>query len=82
MLEWPPGSRDTDGVWAKYWYGAVERSTRFQPYVPKSEPVPEELIDLLWKCEALYEQLAAHRLRPAFTAPEPPQYPAGPRRSP
>jgi len=30
MLTWPPGRRDTDGVWAPHWYEAVERSTGFQ----------------------------------------------------
>ena len=32
MLSWPPGLRDTDGIWAKHWYGEVARSTSFQPY--------------------------------------------------
>ena len=32
MLSWPPGLRETDGVWAKHWYGEVARSTSFQPY--------------------------------------------------
>ena len=31
MLNWPPGLRATDGVWAKYWYGEVARSTGFEP---------------------------------------------------
>ena len=29
MLQWPKGSRDTDGVWAKYWYKSVNESTSF-----------------------------------------------------
>ncbi len=29
MLSWPPGRRDTDGVWAPAWYESVERSTGF-----------------------------------------------------
>src|SRR5436190_18157091 len=32
MLSWPSGRRETDGVWAKYWYAEVERSTSFAPY--------------------------------------------------
>jgi hypothetical protein len=32
MLEWPPGPRDSDGVWAKYWYSEVIASTGFVPY--------------------------------------------------
>jgi hypothetical protein len=35
MLSWPPGRRDTDGVWAPAWYDAVEKSTGFDP--PKGE---------------------------------------------
>jgi len=31
MLNWPEGRRETDGVWASHWYGAVENSTGFQP---------------------------------------------------
>ncbi len=31
MLHWPPGRRDTDGVWAPAWYDAVEKSTGFAP---------------------------------------------------
>jgi hypothetical protein len=32
MLSWPPGLRETDGIWAKYWYGEVAKTTSFQPY--------------------------------------------------
>ena len=29
MLSWPPGLRETDGIWAKHWYAEVETSTGF-----------------------------------------------------
>jgi hypothetical protein len=29
MLHWPEGPRATDGIWAKYWYEQVERSSGF-----------------------------------------------------
>jgi len=32
MLNWPKGARDSDGVWAKYWYESVWNSTGFAPY--------------------------------------------------
>lgn len=32
MLNWPAGTRDTDGVWAAHWYDVVENSTGFAPY--------------------------------------------------
>jgi hypothetical protein len=63
MLSWEPGPRATDGVWAKYWYAAVERSTGFQPYAPKPDPVPPGLTDLLAECEVLYDTLYAHRMK-------------------
>lgn len=66
MLAWPPGPRETDGIWAKWWYSAVEKTTSFQPYQPKPDPVPDDLRDVLKECEVVYERLAAHRLRPAL----------------
>ncbi|MGH8052073.1 MAG: hypothetical protein ACREPB_15535 [Arenimonas sp.] len=32
MLHWPPGHRESDGVWAPYWYAAVEASTGFESW--------------------------------------------------
>lgn len=63
MLSWPPGRRETDGVWAKHWYDSVEKTTTFQPYRPKDEPVPDHLLGILGECEAYYETLHEHRLR-------------------
>jgi hypothetical protein len=64
MLHWPPGRRETDGIWAKHWYGSVEQSTTFQPYKPKNEHVPAEQSYLLHQCEAMYAELYEQRLRP------------------
>ncbi|MFH5833212.1 sulfotransferase family protein [Halalkalibaculum sp. DA3122] len=57
MLSWPAGPRPEDGVWAKYWYQNVHRSTGFQPYKPKTAPFPEHLKELLAECEPIYEKL-------------------------
>ena len=62
MLSWPPGPRATDGVWAKYWYAEVEKSTGFRPFQPKSDAVPDDMRELLRECEELYEFLHRHRL--------------------
>ncbi len=62
MLSWPAGPRPTDGVWAKHWYGEVEKSTSFQPYRPRNEPVPPRLTGLLEECRDLYRTLHVHRL--------------------
>lgn len=63
MLSWPPGLRESDGVWAKHWYGEVARSTSFQPYRPKYEPVPERLREIEQRCRECYERLYDLRLR-------------------
>lgn len=62
MLAWEPGRRETDGVWARHWYDAVERSTGFRPYRPKDATVPERLDDVLEASESAYATLHAHRL--------------------
>jgi len=43
MLNWPPGPRPTDGVWAKHWYAGVWGSTGFaasQGAGPDASPEP------------------------------------------
>ncbi len=62
MLSWPPGRRETDGIWARHWYANTERSTGFAPYEAKERPLPAALDGLLADCQALYHQLYQHRL--------------------
>jgi len=65
MLAWPPGPRDTDGVWAPHWYASVEASSGFAPYSPGSgDPLPDHLHPLLERCRPYYEAVAAYRLLP------------------
>jgi hypothetical protein len=64
MLSWAPGPRDSDGIWAPAWYGAVEKSTGFG--APQREARLEDLPDALKRLaeagQPLYERLARHRL--------------------
>src|SRR4029077_13782691 len=62
MLSWPPGLRDSDGVWAKYWYHEVARSTSFQPYQPREGNVPDRLSEIYEQCRECYEKLYQHRI--------------------
>jgi hypothetical protein len=62
MLSWPPGLRDSDGVWAKYWYHEVARSISFQPYQPREGNVPDRLREIYEQCRECYERLYQHRL--------------------
>src|SRR6185436_15297541 len=50
MLTWPPGPRETDGIWARHWYHSVEQSTTFEPYRPRHEALPGDLQQLLTAC--------------------------------
>ena len=64
MLSWPPGRRDSDGVWAPAWYQAVEKSTGFDPpRVATAVPLPDELQRIADAARPYYEALAAHRLK-------------------
>jgi hypothetical protein len=63
MLSWPPGMRETDGVWAKHWYGEVAKTTPFQPYRPRHAKVPAHLQGIHERCRECYERLHEYRLR-------------------
>jgi hypothetical protein len=62
MLSWPAGKRGTDGVWAKHWYGNVEKTTGFGEYRPNSAQLPDHLSVMYDECLALYETLFEHRI--------------------
>jgi len=63
MLSWAPGRRDTDGVWAAHWYGAVEKSTGFGASETEPTELPDDARRLADRCRPYYERLAAHRIR-------------------
>lgn len=58
MLSWEAGARPEDGVWSKYWYASVHKSTGFHKYRPKNDPFPEHLKPLLDECMPYYERLS------------------------
>ncbi|NAZ37978.1 HAD family hydrolase [Rubellimicrobium sp. CFH 75288] len=62
MLSWPAGPKPFDGAWAPHWYGAVHRSTGFEP--PEGEPpaLEGEYARLAAEGMAAYERLLARAL--------------------
>ena len=63
MLSWPAGFRETDGIWAKHWYGEVATSTGFRkPSDRVPEEVPARFTALHEKGREAYELLYKHRL--------------------
>jgi sulfotransferase family protein len=65
MLAWPPGPRDSDGVWAPYWYDSVRSSTGFVPKTPCRPPaaaLPAHLEPLAEQCQPYFDRLHRYRL--------------------
>ncbi len=62
MLSWPPGLRETDGIWAKHWYGEVAKTTSFQPYHSSDGKVPAHLREIHDRCRECYLRLYEYRL--------------------
>jgi hypothetical protein len=63
MLSWPPGLRETDGIWAKHWYHEVATSTGFRKSQRRSSaPIPDRLRDVLNRSRESYSRLYEHRL--------------------
>jgi len=66
MLHWPAGCRTTDGIWAKYWYDTVERSTSFVRWPNTHTPLPAPLAALEREAKLLYQTMHRHRLGPVM----------------
>lgn len=62
MLGWPAGPRDSDGVWARYWYDAVHASTGFAPYRARAVELSEHDASVAEACRDAYDELRAARI--------------------
>ncbi len=63
MLRWPAGPRESDGVWAKYWYDAVWASTGFAPHRPRETHLDGAALEAAERSRPHYERLHARRVR-------------------
>jgi hypothetical protein len=62
MLNWPPGPRASDGVWAPYWYDAVIASTGFEPYRPRTVELTGAALEAAEQSRPHYARLYDARL--------------------
>jgi hypothetical protein len=62
MLHWPAGPRESDGVWAKYWYDAVIASTGFAPYRPRAVSLDGAALAAADESRPYYDRLHAVRV--------------------
>ena len=67
MLHWPAGPRDSDGVWAPYWYDAVWKSTGFEAWHAREVRLDAAAARVADACRPTYERLRKHRLRIVVT---------------
>ena len=63
MLHWPVGRRSSDGVWARYWYSAAERSTGFEPWRARDVELSGAALAAATESWPHYQQLADRRVR-------------------
>ena len=57
MLSWPKGSRNSDGIWGKYWYNNVNNSTGFYPYFINDEEISNKYENIYLECLKIYNEL-------------------------
>jgi hypothetical protein len=63
MLNWPPGPRESDGVWAPHWYESVWRSTGFAKPRERIIQLDSRARRVADQCRPIYEQLRQWRLQ-------------------
>ena len=63
MLHWPAGAKKEDGVWAKYWYANVHKTTGFQLQQTSSRLLPKHLEPLYLESKKYYDNLFQYSLK-------------------
>ncbi|MBW3546240.1 MAG: sulfotransferase family protein [Bacteroidetes bacterium] len=64
MLRWKAGPRPEDGVWAKYWYANVHKSTGFQQRTTRPDAFPEQYQSLLDEVQPYFQYLNQFAIKP------------------
>lgn len=63
MLHWKAGPKKEDGVWAKYWYDNVHKSTGFEKQKTSDRALPEYLEPLYNESKKYYDLLYQHSIK-------------------
>ena len=67
MLQWPAGPLPEDGIWAKYWYSNVHKSTGFGAPKKGREEMPSHLMPLYEAAKVHYDFLSANSIKHVTT---------------
>lgn len=57
MLSWDEGPLKEDGIWAKYWYENVHRSSGFEKQKTSDRILPDEYNELYEECLSYYKKM-------------------------
>ena len=63
MLHWSAGSKPYDGIWAKFWYDNVHRSTGFEKQKTSERDLPQYLEPLYEESKVYYQQLYPYSIK-------------------
>lgn len=63
MLSWKAGPIKEDGVWAKYWYGNVHKSTGFEHQPSSTRPIPNHCLTLYEEALPFYNELNQYTIK-------------------
>jgi len=63
MLSWKAGTKKEDGIWAKYWYENVHKSTGFVKQETSSRELPENLKLLYEECLIYFKLMSDKSLK-------------------
>ena len=63
MLHWEAGPRQADGIWAKYWYENVHKSTGFEKQQKIERKLPKHLEKLYKKAKYYHDKLSEDALK-------------------
>jgi len=64
MLQWKPGPRKEDGIWAKYWYGNVHKTSCFKRQNTKEITLKENLKQVNEEAYIYYSKLLEKAIKP------------------
>lgn len=63
MLKWNSGPKKEDGIWAKYWYENVHKSTGFEKQPSDNSVLDKRFIGLYEECIPYYEKLFSESIK-------------------
>ncbi len=63
MLSWNPGPIPEDGVWAKFWYDNVHKSSGFQKQPTSERELPVQCTELYQACLPYYDKMYAGSIK-------------------